>query len=324
MSKELKPTIVVSRCLGFENCRWNGVTVNDPFVERLKPFVKFITVCPEMEIGLGTPRPPIRIVQVNGEERLVQPETGRDITKQMVKFSDTFLSGLENVDGFILKFRSPSCGLFGIKVFPGMEKCSPCATTRGFFGREVLERFPGIPIEDEGRLLNFRIREHFLTRAFMLARFRAVIRSRQMKELVRFHSENKLLLMAYNQRELNELGRICARGSKKTAKEVIGEYHPHLKTAMNRAPRHSTYINVIQHILGYFSRDLTTQERSYLINLLDQLRAEKIPLSVPISLVRSWVLRFQQEYLMPQTIFEPYPLELVEISDSGQGRDLKR
>jgi len=208
-----------------------------------------------------------------------------------------------------------------VKLYTGIGKGMAVRKGKGSFGNEVTERFSYAAIEDEGRLTNFTIREHFLTKLFALARFRKINSSRSMKELVRFQTENKSLLMAYNQKELRILGRIVANHEKRPADEVFKNYQQHLWSAFARAPRFTSNINVLMHAMGHFSKNLTSQERSFFINTLEEYRDERIPLSVPLNLLKSWAVRFEDEYLMNQTFIQPYPAELMEITDSGKGRD---
>jgi len=152
-----KPIIVISKCLGFESCRYNGGIQNDDFIKKLYDFVEYITVCPEIEIGLSTPREPIRIVQNNGELSLVQPKTGKDLSKAMYEFSQEFMNSLENVDGFVLKSRSPSCGIKDVKIYPKSERGGSSTKGKGFFAAVAQEKLPYLAIEDEGRLKDFKI-----------------------------------------------------------------------------------------------------------------------------------------------------------------------
>ncbi|MBN1901786.1 DUF523 and DUF1722 domain-containing protein [Candidatus Sumerlaeota bacterium] len=324
MSETPKPILVISKCLGFEHCRWDGEIVTEECVEQLKPYVECRPVCPEMEIGLGCPRDPIRIVLKNREHRLIQPATGKDLTDKMMKFSASFLENIDIPDGFILKFRSPSCGMYNVKLFSGAEKTGAIGKTRGFFGGAVLDKFSFLPIEDEGRLKNFSIREHFLTTLFTLARFRHVKKSGTMKDLVRFQSDHKLLLMSYNQKVMKILGKIVANHEKKPPAEVFRDYESSLYSAFAKAPRFTSSINVLMHAMGYFSKNLNSKEKIFFLDSLEKFRIAQIPLSVPVHIVKSWIVRFDQPYLKDQVFFEPYPEELVEITDSGQGRKLKK
>ncbi len=317
-----KPNVVISKCLGFAPCRWNGVVVPDDFVDRLKPHVSYQPVCPEVEIGLGVPRDPIRIVDQGRGRRLIQPSTGRDVSQKMRRFTDTFLGSLADVDGFILKYRSPSCGMKGVKIYAGPDKGAASTPGAGFFGGPVVERFPGAAIEDEGRLRNFRLREHFLTKLFTMADFRKVRSAGKMPALIQFQAANKFLLMAYHQKELRILGRLVANLEKRPPAGVMEDYEQHLAIALARPPRYVSNINVLMHALGYFSRELSAREKAFFLDALERYRNEKVPLSVPLNLVRSWVVRFGQEYLGQQTFFLPYPEALMEITDSGKGRKL--
>lgn len=317
-----KPRVVVSKCLEFAACRYNGAMIPSDVVRSLKPHVEFVPVCAEMEIGLGVPRDPIRIVAGESGLTLVQPSTGRDVTSDMNRFVDSFLGSLGEVDGFILKYRSPSCGLKEVKIFPAPAAKTTVGKTAGFFGGAVLERFPYLAVEDEGRLNNFRIREHFLTRIFTLAAFRGVMRAGAMRDLVAFQARNKLLLMAYNQKELRHLGRLVANLEKRPVPEVFAEYREHLRAALAAQPRYTSCINVLMHALGYFSEGLSSKEKAYFLASLDEYREARVPLSVPVGIIKSLIVRFDQGYLAQQSFFEPYPAGLVEITDSGKGRDL--
>jgi uncharacterized protein YbbK (DUF523 family) len=164
-----KPIVVVSKCLGFDHCRYDGDICESDFIKRLSRHAKIIPVCPEIEIGLGIPRPKIRLVESGGRSRLVQPATGRGLTMRLRDFSRKFLSALGDVDGFILKSRSPSCGIRDTEIFENAfdDACSGKAS--GLFAEQVLKRFDHLPIEDETRLRNKRTRHRFLTRLFTLA-----------------------------------------------------------------------------------------------------------------------------------------------------------
>jgi uncharacterized protein YbgA (DUF1722 family)/uncharacterized protein YbbK (DUF523 family) len=317
-----KPRIVASRCLEFDSCRYDGALVASPVVSSLKPHVEFTPVCPEVQIGLGVPRQPIRIVSADGRHRLIQPATGRDLTASMERFVVTFLAACGDIDGFVLKYRSPSCGIKGTKVFSDTVSKAPSGRTAGFFGGAVTARFPDLPVEDEGRLTNWLIREHFLTRVFTLAAFRDMAAARSMGALVEFQAANKLLLMAYSQKEMRVLGRIVANHAKLPVDEVLETYGVHLRRALAAAPRRGPCINVLMHALGYFSDLLSAGEKAFFLEALEAYRLEKYPLSVPVGIIGSYIARFDEPYLAGQRFLRPYPEDLVAVTDSGKGRDL--
>jgi uncharacterized protein YbgA (DUF1722 family)/uncharacterized protein YbbK (DUF523 family) len=320
MPNFVKPRIIISKCLTGAYCRYNGEIIFDHFINQLNPYVDYSSVCPEVEIGLGVPRNPIRIISQRGKMSLLQPATGQDVTQEMTRFSESYLDSIKEVDGFILKARSPSCGIKDVKVYPGIDKNNILEKRAGIFGQAVLTKFPFLPIEDEGRLTNFKLREHFLTRLFTLVSFRTLPKS--MNDLVQFHTVNKYLLMTYNQKILRELGKIVANPDKKPVSRVFQDYGIFLSQAFMKAPRYGASINVLMHALGYFSKNLTPKEKAFFLDTLEKYRLEKVPLSVPLNILSSWTIRFEVKYLYNQTFFYPYPEALMQISDSGKGRNL--
>jgi uncharacterized protein YbgA (DUF1722 family)/uncharacterized protein YbbK (DUF523 family) len=307
----------MSACLELEACRYDGQMVRAPFVLRLTPFVKLASICPEVEIGLGIPRPPIRLVQHGTSLQLYQPDTGRDVTRTMHEFNDRFLAGLRDVDGFILKSRSPSCGIKDTKIYDGAEGTELFRKGAGMFGGAVLERFPVAAIEDERRLTDYRLRHHFLTKLFARAAFRAVEASGAMADLVRFHTENELMLMAYHQAELRALGRIIAKADRRPFTEVVRAYGEHLAHALARPPRSTSNIRVLMRALGNMSDGLSAKEKRRFQHALDEYREGRTSLADPLVSLRSWIERFDQPHLRAQTYLEPYPRELMEPTDTA-------
>ncbi|MGC9397709.1 MAG: YbgA family protein [Anaerolineae bacterium] len=313
-----KPHLVVSKCLGFDHCRYDGSIISDPIVEALRPWVEFIPVCPEVELGLGAPRPPVRLVRVSGEARLLQPATGRDLTDAMRAFAASFLDALPPVDGFLLKNRSPSCGIKDAKAYAAPEKAPVVEKRPGMFGEAVQARFPDLPIENEGRLTNLTLREHFFTAIFALARLREAVDTGQMRALVDFHTRHKFLLMTYNQTRMRELGRRVANPQRWPVEEVMEAYVTGFRAALTHPPRRPSVINVLMHTLGYVSEGLSHAEKEYFLDLLTKYREGQVSLSAPLSVLRAWVLRFEEPYLSQQTFLAPFPEALLSLQDSGQ------
>ncbi len=307
------PSVVISRCIEIDPCRYNGLKIASDFVKKLIPHVNVIPVCPEVEIGLGTPRDALRIVKEK-EMRLFQPKTGLDFTEKMDRFVNSFLKALPEVDGFILKSRSPTSAIKDARIYSGSK---PGDALRGkgpgFFGKAVLERFSNLAIEDEGRLRNPNIKNNFLTKLYTLANFRKVKNSKSIKEILRFHSQNKLLLKAFNEKEMRILGRIVAKRDQYNITELITDYEQHLLMTLRRAPRCGSQINVLMNSMGYFSKRLSGKEKEFFLKSLDDYKSGVIPLSVPTGIFKSWLLRFRDDYLLNQSFFEPYPKELVDI-----------
>jgi uncharacterized protein YbgA (DUF1722 family)/uncharacterized protein YbbK (DUF523 family) len=321
MSRFPTPTLIVSKCLGFSHCRHDGAIIKDAFVERLRPFVKVTTVCPEEEIGLGTPRETLRLIRLEGRDRMVQPKTGRDVTAQMERFTRGFLGAADEPDGVILKSRSPSCGLTDARIYPPGDRVPCLKRGGGLLGRAVRDRFDRTPMVDEGRLKNFVLREHFYAAIFALAAFRKVRARPSMGQLVSFHSDHKLLLMAHSEAQLRLMGKLVANADRLAPTAVLDRYDEHLRKALSRTARYTSNINVLMHALGYFSQRLTSREKAHFLDLLERYRNGRVPLSGPVTLLRSFIIRFEEPYLSRQTFFEPFPPELVEITDSGKGRN---
>jgi len=308
-----KPNIVLSRCLELDHCRYNGEMILNKFIRKLMPFVTFIPVCPEVAIGLGIPRDPIRLVGKRENIRLIQPSTERDITEEMQQYSRSFTDQLGDVDGFILKSRSPSCGAKGVKVYPTTGKVSPAFSSSGLFAAHILKKYLDLPVEEEVRFNDVGIREHWLTSIFTLAVFRKVSLEGSMKALTDFQARYKLLFMAYNQTLMRQMGNILANHDKKSFEQVCSSYAPLLRKMFIRRPRYTSNINVHMHAFGYFSKYLGSEERSFFLDLLDQYRDDMVPLSVVNNLLKSWIIRFKESYLDQQIFFNPFPTELTQI-----------
>jgi uncharacterized protein YbgA (DUF1722 family)/uncharacterized protein YbbK (DUF523 family) len=286
--------------------------------------VNFITTCPESELGLGTPRDPVRIVKKDDNLQLIQSKTERILTSEMDNFSLNFLNSINEIDGFILKSKSPSCGLFQTKYFHSMMKgAAVLERGPGFFGKKVLKKFPNLAIETEGRLNNFRIREHWLTKLYVIALFHKLKTNNSMHELVNFHTQNKFIFMAYNQIGMRDMGKIVANPGKGSFQEIINKYETKLFEVLNNTPKYTSNINVLMHALGYFSKNLKSEEKAFFLGELEKYRSGWIPLFSINKLIKSWIVRFNQEYLMDQRFFHPYPEELMtfDLVKTWRGRD---
>lgn len=319
-----RPRLVVSRCLEFDACRYDGSRIPSELVAALRPRADLIPVCPEVEIGLGIPRETVRIVRGADGDRLVQPATGRDVTEEMRRFATEFLDRLPPIDGFLLKGGSPTSGPGGVRVYPSPSKSAPVARSAGFFAREVLRRYPDLPVEDELRLGNARIRDAFLAAVFSLSAFREVESGGDPEELVRFHTNHKLYLGACHRGRTREMGRLVAGRAGLPPGEVFTRYRVMLRAALSRAPRHTANVDVLLHALGHFRGRVSDEERAHCLRLIERYRAGQAYLAEPRDLLRSWTIRFHDPVLIDQTFFAPYPPELALLPGeaTGRGRDL--
>ena len=303
----VRPIVVISRCIDFDSCRYNGQVIRTSLREELEPFVELRPICPELEIGLGVPRDPVRLIRHADGARMVQPSTGRDLTEAMGTFATGFLDSVAEVDGFILKSRSPSCAVRNSKVFHSDAEDAGHDSGPGLFAEQVLARFPDTAIEDEGRLNDERLRRHFLTKLFTLASFRVAAAQGDRRTLVEFHTTNKLLLMAYDETQLRRLGPLLAAAPRRLPAELPSTYRAGLAAALAAPPRPGAVVNVLMHALGHLSDRLKPAERRHFLGMLDDYRARRLPLSAPLGVLGSWAARFEAVYLESQTFLAPFP-----------------
>ena len=317
-----RPRVAISKCLNFGHCRYDGSMISSPEVEQLKEYADFMPICPEMGMGMPSPRESLRLILSNEEHRIVTNKTGLDMTGAMIEFSKEAASQLQEFepDGFLLKSRSPSCGIKEVRLYSSIEKGPSLNNkSKGIYAEFMMDRFPELIFEDEGRMSNFTIREHFYTMIFTKADFRKVKAGNSMKALVEFHGKNKYLFMAYSQTQLTVLGRLVANHKKNPVQEVLREYETNLNKLLLITPSTGKYINVMLHIFGYFSKKLSEGEKAYFLDTLENYRSQQIPQSTVMAILWSWVIRFNEPYLTPQTVFRPFPKELTQMTDSGKG-----
>ena len=315
-----RPRLVVSRCLGFAACRYDGKQLSSDWLERLAPFVDFESVCPEEAIGLGTPRDPIRVVVEGGERRLIQASTDRDLTRDMRNYARGFFGALGDVDGFVLKNKSPSCALSDTKIYASREPQAPIARGPGLFAEELRTHFATTPAVDEGQLTGFAPREAFLSAIFALAELRHIVETGGARELIDFHASLKLLGLAFEQTIIRRLGRLVADnaqafGQDSAARTRIGaEYHAGIRELFAGRPKPGGYVDAMQHALGHVSPKITSTERQHLVQSIAEYRAGHVSLSTPLGLLRSLALRFETEWLLGQRLFSAYPRELLSAT----------
>lgn len=300
--------MVISKCLGFGYCRYDGQIVHCNILDKILPFIEVLTVCPECEIGLGVPRSPIRVVD-GKTMRLTQPSTGRDLTERMQLFVKDFLFRLPEVDGFILKSKSPSCGFGTVKVFASSDAQEPLHKHgSGFLAKEVTDRLANLPYIDETALMDPESREHFLTKLFMLADLR--LHTSSIKELMDFQARNKLLLMAYDQRKVKVLGRILADHKNQPFAENVAVYMNILQDLVKEKPSRSNTTNAFMHAFGYFSKDLGSDKKYYLLNCMEAYRKGAMTMQELRKAMIPRIFEFRVDYLADQTLFYPYPENL--------------
>ena len=304
--------IGVSACLLGQKVRYDGGHKLDRFLtDTLGQYVSFVPVCPEAECGMGIPRESMHLEGDPAAPRLVTTKTGKDLTDQMLQWANQRLQELqkENLCGFIFKSKSPSSGMERVNVFN--EKGMPVKKGSGLFAAAFMKQFPLIPVEDDGRLHDPKIRDNFIERIFTLQRWRRISSDRKrIGDLVDFHTRHKLLILSHNQSHYRFMGKMVA-----TAKEYpIGELFRIYEATLLEALKHKTTIkkntNVLQHLMGYFKKQLSTDEKQEMLQIIDQYRAGYVPLVVPVTLINHYVRKYKQPYLSGQFYLQPHPVAL--------------
>ena len=304
--------IGISTCLLGENVRYNGGHALDRFLrDTLGKYVHYVPVCPEVECGFGIPRETFRLVGDPKQPRLVTSHTGVDHTDRMEAWARKRVDELENDDlcGFIFKSDSPSSGMERVKVYD--EKGVPRKMGVGVFARVFMEHFPLTPVEEDGRLHDPLLRENFIERIFTYRRYRNVMEEKKrIRSLVDFHTRNKLLLMAHSPKHLQQMGYLVAHAKQLSEKEFITQYERLLTEAMSLKPSKAKHTNVLHHIMGYFKKYLSIDEKQELRQVVDEYRQGIIPLIVPVTLMNHYVRKYDEAYLKGQVYLNPHPLEL--------------
>lgn len=305
--------IGVSACLLGAKVRYDGQHKLHQWVTgTLGQFVTFVPVCPEVDIGLGTPRETIRIERDGQGDRLVAPKSGADHTAKMADYARAKCEDLSsmNLSGYILKKDSPSCGMERVRVYAGSGMAQ--RTGRGFFARILLERFPTLPVEEEGRLNDPWLRENFLERVFSYRRLRDFFATAwTLGDLVAFHTHEKLLLLAHEPKGYTALGRLVASAKGRPRPVLAAEYERQFMSSLAKIATVKKHCNVLQHMAGYFKREAPLEDRQELEGLIEDYRAGLVPLVVPLTLIRHFVRRCGSPYLAGQTYLEPSPKELM-------------
>ncbi|MGO5136119.1 YbgA family protein [Clostridium butyricum] len=309
-----KPKLIISKCLNSEKCRFDGQGYDDKVISLLRDYVDIETVCPETSIGLSIPRNPLRIEKDSDVNRLIEAKSNVDYTYQMCEFAEEFINGIDDIDGFILKSRSPSCGIKDVKVYPKSQKCSISKNATGIFSSKVIEKISNIPIENEGRLKNYNIRDEFLTKIFTINDFKCT------DSILDFHNKNILLLKSYSIKISKELDSIANKQN--LNQKDIDLYKSKLYELLNKKRNKKSKVKICKGIFENFKDKLIKNEIDYFYNLLNLYENEKTPFSSIIVALQMYSIRFNNEELLNQTFFNPYPKCLVNISDSGKGRNL--
>ncbi len=308
-----KIRIGVSSCLLGEKVRYDGQHKLDTYITGvLSQWFEFVPVCPEFELGLGVPREPIHLEGDPENPRLVTNKSGQDLTAPMLDWCRKRVGALEqeNLCGFIFKSKSPSSGMERVKVYPpggGMAAKSG----RGLFANAFMQHFPLLPVEEEGRLHDPALRENFIERVFTLKRWREMLAADSTRGgLVKFHEQHKYLLMAHSVPHYRELGRTVADMKGRQLSAVQTDYHSGMMSALRLRATVKKHVNVLQHMAGYFKKQLDADEKLELQEVIGRYHDGHVPLIVPVTIINHYVRKYSEPYLAEQFYLNPHPIEL--------------
>jgi len=304
--------IGISACLLGQEVRFDGGHKRDQFLTTiLSPHVEFVPVCPEVEMGLGTPRETLRLVREDGRLRMVTTRTAIDHTDGMKTWAARRLEELARSDlsGYVLKKDSPSCGMERVKTY---GPAGPARDGRGIFAEALLARYPLLPVEEEGRLFDAKLRENFIERVFAFRRLKDLFAARWTAgTLVRFHTAHKMALLAHSTVAYNELGQLVARAGAVPRPELRSEYEAAFMRTLAIPATRQRHTNVLNHMAGHLKKLVDAPSRAELAQCIDEYRNALVPLVVPITLIRHYVRIHAVEYLAGQVYLEPHPRELM-------------
>lgn len=309
---EEKIRLGISSCLLGEKVRFDGSHKLDRFLtETLGRYVEYVPVCPEVEVGLPTPRETLRLVGSEANQRLVFSKSGGDITERMTGWAKRRVAQLEKEDlsGFIFKSKSPSSGMERVRLYD--RNGVPRKTGVGLFAKVFMEHFPLLPVEEEGRLHDPRLRENFIEIIFALRRWRGLLaQGKSAKNLINYHTSHKLLIMAHSPEIYRQMGKLVARSGELDAEILYRDYLALLMKGLRLRTTVPKQVNVLQHIFGYFKKQLSADEKQEVLGVIESYRAKQVPLVVPIILLNHFVRKYDQPYLKQQVYLNPHPIEL--------------
>lgn len=302
----------VSSCLLGEKVRYDGGHKEDHYItDTLGFFFQFVPVCPEVGCGLPVPREAMRLEGDPEYPRLMTIKTRIDLTGRMLEYCGRMVKELEKEDlcGFIFKKNSPSSGLFRVKIY---DKGNPVKSGRGLFADAVAKHFPLLPVEEEGRLYDMGIRENFIERIFAFRRWKDFLAGpANLGALVEFHAGHKLQIMAHSPQLYREMGKLVAEGKNMEQPRLLELYRELFMRALALHATAKKNSNVLMHIMGYFKNELNRGEKEELLEIIRQYHERLIPLIVPVTLLRHYVNKYDQQYLKKQLYLNPHPMELM-------------
>jgi len=314
-----KINLAISSCLLGNKVRYDGGHKLDLYLrDTLGKYVNWSPVCPEVECGLPIPREAMRLVGEKHSPRLVTIKTQIDHTERMQRWIVLKLKELEglNLCGFVFKSKSPSSGMRAVKVY-GKEGI-PVNKGVGLFAKAFMDRFPLVPVEDEGRLNDASLRENFIERIFLYYRWQSIVKdnpknskSSRISDIIEFHTRHKFLILSHSVEYYRFLGKLIANQKKYNAEEFENLYITSLMEGLKKIATVKKNVNVLHHIMGYFKDRINSNQKQELIEVIDNYHKGYLPLIVPITLLNHYVRLYDESYVKKQVYLNPHPIELM-------------
>lgn len=308
----IRISLAISSCLLGQKVRYDGGHKHNGYItESLGRFFEFVPFCPEVAIGLGIPRPPIRLVAGElGITALGVRDTTLDVTERLAAYATKVAPELQKVSGYLLKKGSPSCGMARVKVYS--PDGTPVATSAGIYANTLMALHPELPMEEEGRLMDPVLRENFVERVFVYHRWQQMMsEGLTAQSLVVFHACHKFIVLAHDEKRYRELGRLVATAGSGDLIKIGQCYIQELMQALAKSATRARHSNVLQHLFGFFKNHLDAEDKRELLGLIDHYRMGQVPLVVPITLIRHYLRKHPVPYVSNQYYLAPHPDELM-------------
>ncbi|RVU86425.1 DUF1722 domain-containing protein [Leucothrix sargassi] len=309
-----KIKVGISSCLLGEKVRFDtGHKRNAYVTDVLQNYFDFVPFCPEVSIGLSIPREPIRLVLEDEKVRCVGTKNSElEFTDQLAEIAEKQKPIHEQLCGYILKKDSPSCGMERVKLY---KNGMPTKVGVGIFAQRLMENFPSLPVEEEGRLGDMRLRENFIQRVFVYARWKALFHEPlTITALQTFHAQHKYILMSHDQEQTRALGKLLASHDHQAVEVLAERYVSQLMNTLKTIATPKTHANTLHHIQGYLKRDLVADDKAELTEVIDNYRNGLLPLVVPITLLKHHFRKHPNEHITNSYYMDPHPGELMLLN----------
>ena len=302
----------VSSCLLGQEVRFDSSHKHNRYLtDTLGEYFDFQPFCPEVAIGLGIPRPPIRLVKIGNEVRVRGvKDPDQDVTDALNNYAQQAAAQCTNISGYIFKSKSPSCGMERVKVYS--EQGNPIDSASGVYAAGIMQQLPSLPVEEEGRLMDPHLRENFIERVFIYHRWQQYQQQGLTPaSLVDFHTRHKFIIQAHDETVYRQLGRLVADAGKADLLNTAEQYIVLMMQALKKLATNKTHTNVLQHIMGFIKEDMSAEDKQELLAVIDEYRRQQLPLVVPITLIKHFLRLYPNDYIAAQYYLEPHPKEFM-------------